>query len=99
MTRTRIFLTGALLAVLVATGSPLAQAKAAPLRSGTIVAGAGGSERAIGWPGQALDGECQMVADCLAWLESGCDRDFAGREPATMASIIDVADLADGRTP
>jgi hypothetical protein len=75
------------------------QAQAAPERSGDIVTGLGGTQRAIGWPGYAVQGECEAAADCLAWLESGCDPALAGREPAVMASIVDVAELADGETP
>lgn len=103
MTRTRVLVTGALTAIVMAGVAPTVQAKAQATatthRTGTIVVGVGSSERAIGWPGEAVDGECQMVADCLAWLESGCDPALAGREPAVMATIVDVRDLADGRTP
>lgn len=98
MTRTRVLLTCALVAALMAGLAPTVQATS-PHRIGTIVDGVGSSQRAIGRPGEAVDGECQMVVDCLAWLESGCDPALAGREPAVMASIVDVADLADGRTP
>lgn len=99
MTRTRVLLVGVLIAALMAGLAPTVQAQAEPLRSGSIVVGAGSSQRAIGWPGEAVDGECQMVPDCLAWLESGCDPALAGREPAVTASIVDVSDLADGHTP
>jgi hypothetical protein len=99
MTRTRVLLTGVLIAALMAGLAPTASADGTPLRAGSIAAGVGSSQRAIGWPGEAVDGECQMVADCLAWLESGCDPALAGREPAVTASIVDVRGLADGRTP
>lgn len=92
-------LIGGLVAVLMAALAPTVQASAKPLRTGSIVAGVGSSQRAIGWPGEAVDGECQVVPDCLVWLESGCDPDLAGREPAMTASIVDVAELADGTTP
>ena len=98
MTRPRIVLIGVLVAVALAL-APTAHAKTTPLRKGSIVVGVGSSQRAIGWPGEAVDGECQMVPDCVAWLESGCDPALVGREPAVTASIVDVADLADGRTP
>ena len=97
MTRTRMLLAAAL-AIAMITALP-SRAQATPARSGMIVGGLGGSERGIGWPGQAVEGECQIAPDCLAWLESGCDPALAGREPAVMASIVDVAGLADGRAP
>jgi hypothetical protein len=88
-------LVGALAIALVALPWP---AQATPARTGMIMGGLGGSQRGIGWPGQAIEGECQIAPDCLAWLESGCDPALAGREPAATASIVDVADLADGET-
>src|SRR5687767_4676411 len=60
-------------------------AGAEPVRSGTIL---------TGFPGSA----CGYAPDCYAWLESGCDPALAGRNPAWMTSIVDVADLADGTT-
>jgi hypothetical protein len=86
--------------LVVAVGAVLPSPSRAeqPTRSGTITAGVGGTQRGIGWPGQAVEGECQLVPDCQAWLWSGCDPALAGREPAVMASIVDVSALADGRT-
>ena len=65
---------------------------AQPVRSGTILSG----DTAFL---ESEVGACQMATDCRAWLESGCDPALANRNPALMASIVDVGDLADGRTP
>jgi hypothetical protein len=74
-------------------------AQASPLRWGRIVTGLGGADRAIGV--EPTYGDCQAVADCRAWMESGCDPVLATRAPApaVTASIVDVANLADGHTP
>ncbi|MDQ3878468.1 MAG: hypothetical protein M3290_09005 [Actinomycetota bacterium] len=64
----------------------------APVRSGTIVTGS--VSGLVG--GQPLG--CEMAPDCRAWLTSGCDQTLTGRDPALLASIEDVGDLAD-RTP
>lgn len=58
-----------------------------PVRSGTIVSG-------DGWLLDNQLGGCQMAPDCVSWLESGCDPSLTGRDPAVMASIVDVANLA-----
>lgn len=60
----------------------------APVRSGTIVTGS-----AAGLAGGVPPG-CAAAPDCRAWVASGCDSDLAGRDPALVASIEDVADLA-----
>jgi hypothetical protein len=99
MTRARVVFISVLIGALMAGLAPTVQAQGKPIRSGSIVVGTGSSQRALGWPGEAVDGECQMVPDCLAWLETGCDPALAGREPAVTASIVDVSKLADGRTP
>lgn len=59
-----------------------------PARSGTILTGS-----AAGLVGGEPLG-CEWMADCLAWVWEGCDPDLAGRNPALMTSIEDVADLA-----
>lgn len=41
---------------------------------------------------------CRSAADCREWLDTGCDPALTGRDPGVMASIEDVAALADGRT-
>lgn len=38
------------------------------------------------------------VAECVAWRQSGCNPELAGRDPGAHASIVDVSDLADGIT-
>jgi hypothetical protein len=60
----------------------------AAARSGTIVTGV-----ATGLAGGQPLG-CEMTPDCGAWLASGCDPALTGRNPAIVASIEDVADLA-----
>ena len=88
-------------AAMTMTAAPSLAARQEPVRSGTIL-GWGAT-----WPamfnGEARD--CQWSEwdaggnpECLAWLESGCNPALAGREPAVTASIVDVADLADGTT-
>lgn len=62
------------------------------VRSGTIVTGYWGN--VLGEPGT-----CDTAPDCRVWVDGGCDAALAGRDPAVMSSIEDVADLADGRTP
>lgn len=65
-------------------------------RSGTIVTG-------VEWFYEYVLGEetqgCETAPDCQAWLETGCEPTVTGRNPAVMASIENVADLADGITP
>lgn len=72
------------------------------VRSGTIVTGTALS--GDDWFTQNLVlenhlGTCQMSPECRAWLESGCKPALANRDPAVMASIVGVGDLADSRTP
>ena len=89
-------------AAMTMTAAPSLAARQEPVRSGTIL-GWGAT-----WPamfnGDAKD--CQWSEwdaggnpECLVWLKSGCNPALAGREPAVTASIVDVADLADGTTP
>jgi hypothetical protein len=66
-------------------------------RSGTIVTGA--------WWDAYLDGAtgCDTAPECRAWVGSGCQPALTGRglterDPALMASIEDVADLAEEAT-
>lgn len=71
-----------------------------PLRSGTIEGGngvvTGGGPP---WENPAIQRSgCEYAAECLAWLDSGCNPALAGHDPALTASIVDVGDLADGRT-
>lgn len=87
---------------MVAVGPALSpvRAEGAPLRSGTILSGTGldfgGGEP---WENPATERSgCQYAMDCLAWLHSGCNPALAGHDPALTASIVDVGDLADGRT-
>jgi hypothetical protein len=71
--------------------------RAETVLSGTIVTGA--------WWDAYLNGAtgCQTAPECRAWVSSGCQPALTGRalterDPALMASIEDVADLADGIT-
>jgi hypothetical protein len=66
--------------------------RAQPVRSGTILSG-------DAWFVESKVGACQMAPDCRAWLETDCNAALAERDPAVMASIVRVDDLADGRTP
>ena len=88
------------MAVLAVPAVAPARGDEAPLRSGTILGGAGlevsdleaGAENPLDRSG------CEYAADCAAWLRSGCDPALAGVDPALTASIVDVAELADGST-
>ena len=71
-----------------------------PVRSGTILGGVG-VELAGGQPWENPAAErsgCEYAAECQAWLQSGCNPALAGVDPVLTASIVDVRDLADGRT-
>ena len=57
-----------------------------PARSGRIVSGV--LTTSPSW-------SCQFAPECAAWLMSGCDPALAGRDPAWLASIVDVRTLAD----
>jgi hypothetical protein len=72
-----------------------------PVRSGTIEGGAG-LEMAGGqpWENAALERSgCEYAVDCQTWLSSGCTPALVGLDPVLTTSIVDVGDLADGRTP
>lgn len=79
-------------------GSAATQAQGAePVRSGTIVTGA--------WWDAYFHGDtgCETAPECRAWVGSGCQPALTGRalterDPALMASIVDVADLAQRAT-
>lgn len=75
------------LIALPVTPAHSATVKEEPARSGTIVAGLSGLHHDV------LIG-CEMALDCRAWLDSDCDPDLTGRDPALFASILDVAGLA-----
>ncbi len=78
-----------------------AEAGPKPLRTGTIQGGTG-LEMAGGqpWENPLLERSgCEYAVDCQAWLRSGCNPALAGVDPAVTASVVDVAGLADGRTP
>ena len=71
-----------------------------PLRSGMIEGGTGvitgGGEP---WENPAIQRSgCEYALDCRTWLHSGCNPALAGHDPVATASIVDVGDLADGRT-
>lgn len=70
------------------------------MRSGTIEGGTG-LEMAGGqpWENPAFERSgCEYAVDCQAWLQSGCNPALAGHDPALTTSIVDVRNLADGRT-
>lgn len=70
---------------------------ARPVRSGTIVTGTATSGDA--WAARENHlGTCELSPACGAWLASGCNPALSNRDPAAMASIVGVGDLADGRT-
>ena len=58
-----------------------------PVRSGTITVGVSGLHHDV------LIG-CEMAPDCQTWLDSDCDPDLTGLDPAVFSSIEDVAGLA-----
>ena len=102
MRKTRGLLLVAVTAVVLAAGLVLSPARAEepPLRSGTILGGTGvktgGGDP---WePPAAQRSGCEHALECLAWLQSGCNPALTGHDPVLTASIVDVGDLADGRT-
>ena len=96
MRTTRIISLIAVLIALVGASAQSASVRAdQPLRSGTIVSGTGETP-ANPWV-TGMEG-CVGAPTCSAWLQSGCAPALAGVDPALQASIVDVADLADGVT-
>jgi hypothetical protein len=75
-------------ALVVGLAIPLAAPAGAdgPVRSGTVVGSA-----VVIFLGPV---GCDYTPDCRAWRAAGCDPLLAGRDPAVMASIVDVRDLA-----
>lgn len=57
-----------------------------------------GEARDCQWSEWSLAGQ-SLNSECGLWLESGCDTALAGRDPAVTASIRDVSELSDGKTP
>src|SRR5688572_29422280 len=98
--RTRVLV---VVALVVGTMSTLpSTAVAEQVHSGTIVGGFftfGPSSDCRSESIQHWCPGCQLVPDCLAWLESRCDPALVGHDAAWMTSIEDVAALADGLTP
>jgi hypothetical protein len=89
-----------LLALILAPVEIAAAHERNALRSGTIQGGTG-LEMAGGQPWEHPAAErsgCEHAVDCLSWLRSGCNPALVGHDPALTASIVDVGDLADGRT-
>jgi hypothetical protein len=74
----------------LAVVTPMPAARASRVHTGTIIGG-------VLTTAPTMD--CELVADCLAWVASGCDPALATLEPAWQTSIDDVNDLAgsDGR--
>ena len=102
MTRcTRLALVAAVtLATAIVLPSAARAESTEPVRSGTILSGAG-VELGGGqpWENPATERSgCEYAAECVAWLQSGCNPALAGVDPVLTASIVDVRDLADGRT-
>jgi hypothetical protein len=69
--------------------APSAQARRTPRHAGTITGGVFTTSPA--W-------DCGWEPDCIAWRQSGCSPSLAGREPALLTAIENVADMADGAT-
>ena len=99
---TRTLRLALVVAVAVATAPLLPSAaradRAEPLRSGTIVGGAGlrtgGGDP---WENPAIQRSgCEYAAECRAWHQSGCNPALAEHELVLTTSIVDVGDLADG---
>jgi hypothetical protein len=67
------------------------------LRSGRIITAVAPSSQWDVDESNLLDG-CMAAPECVAWRLSGCSPSLAGRNPGIHASIVDVADLADGTT-
>lgn len=88
-------LAGLLTALAAPATFPVAVLASEPLRSGTVVSGTGETP-ANPWI-SGMEG-CVGAPTCSAWLQSGCAPAMAGADPALHASIVDVADLADGVT-
>lgn len=87
---TRARLAAVLLASVVAIGVPSTSVAAStPVRSGTIVGG-------VFTTGPSAD--CSFQPDCRAWLESDCHPALAERDPAWLASIVNVSDLGSKKT-
>ncbi len=103
MRSTRRVVLVVLAATVLAGGPQLSSVRAEgadPVRSGTIVGG-NGVELGGGEPWEQPAAErsgCEYAVDCVAWLQSGCNPALAGHDPVMTASIVDVADLADGST-
>ncbi|HUQ40208.1 MAG TPA: hypothetical protein VM030_08630 [Acidimicrobiales bacterium] len=94
----RMLVVAVVMTAVVAALGPLpspAQAKE-PLRSGQILTGSEPSTQSW-WT--TRDMGCQAAADCAAWITSGCDPALVGVNPGVQSSIVDVAELADGKTP
>lgn len=88
----RLFL-AVLVATLVLAAAPVRAEE--PLRSGRILAAhADSSEYTWVYPW----GGCSGAPECIAWLESDCSAELAGRDPAVTSSIENVTELADGTT-
>ena len=79
-----------MLVALILTPVPGSAGGAKPVHSGTILSG-------DGWFLENSQGGCQTSPDCAAWLQSGCNPALSGHDPAVMASIENVADLAGDR--
>ena len=77
--------------VLLTTVATPSRAANRPLLSGRIVNGMW-SRGNLG----PVDTHCGTVADCAAWLKSGCSPVLAGRDVALGASIENVSHLAGG---
>ena len=91
--RTLVFV--AVAAALV-TLAPLSSVRAAAAsRTGTILSGTGETP-ANPWV-RGMEG-CVGAPTCAAWLQTGCAPALADAEPALHASIVNVAELADGVT-
>lgn len=75
--------------ILIATPAVPAQARQ-PIRSGAVIGGAIDT-------GPGAGCEAYLNVDCQVWLDSGCDPDLTGLNPAVTTSIVDVSKLAGRR--
>ena len=97
--RVRLITLGLLVGLAAASSAEITAVGSKPVRSGMILGGAG-LETAGGEPNPALERSgCEYTVECQAWVQSGCNPALAGHDPVLTASIVDVGDLADGRTP
>lgn len=85
----RFWVLAAVAGIALAVPSLPAANAAKPVRTGSVAGGPIDT---------GPSSSCQLSADCLVWLASGCSPYLAGLDPAVQSSIVDVSDLAGRRT-